>query len=229
MDLNTRINKTTAIVVPVLLIVLFTGAFFALPRTSIMITAYAAGIIAAGLFACGNLYFIGAKSGYPWLAAIPMTLWRYLITSTLLSAVFVIAEYVVPSFKIPVFVLIAGHIVVFAFFLVMLLLMHTGKAYIEDVDKKVEAKRQFLKELGADLMAAKENAPAETGKDIQAVIDAVRYSDPMSHESLAALEADIQDNATRLGQQTGPEQIRELCVTLIRQIKDRNNRVKALK
>ena len=229
MNLNNRTNKTTAVVVTVVLIILFTLTFFVLPQTPILITAYVVAIIGSILFCVGNLYFISGKSGYPWVAAIPMALWRYIIIATLLSGVFVIGERFVPSFKLPVLVLIIGQVIVFAFFFVMLLLMHTGKQYIEEVDKKVAIKRQFIKDLGVDLMSIKENAPNEVKKHIQTVIDAVRYSDPMSNDSLVAIENDIQDNVTRLGHQTDLDQIRELCITIVRQLKDRNNRVRAMK
>lgn len=229
MNLNTKINKATAITIPVVLFVLFTLAFIVLPRTSILVTAYIVAIIGCVFICLGNMYFINTKGGYPWVAAIPMTLWRYIITSTLLSGVFVIGENFVPNFKLSPLVLIIGHVLVFAFFFVMLMLMHTGKEYIEKVDNKIKVKRQFIKELSNDLMLIKENAPDAVKKDIQTVIDVVRYSDPMSHESLFTLENDIQDNVTRLGQQKDPEQISSLCITLVRQVKDRNAKTKVLK
>lgn len=229
MDLNTKINKLTAIIVPAVLAVLFTLAFLMLDKTPITITAYIVGMLGSISFCIGNLYFVGVKSGYPWVSAIPMTLWRYIITSTLLSGIFVIGEKSILDFRIPVLVLVIGHIIIFAFFFVMLMLMHTGKEYIESVDNKVVVKRQFIKELNVDLASIKENAPDEVKKDIQTVIDAVRYSDPMSGDAVGMIENDIQDNVTRLGQQIDSEEIRELCITLIKQIKDRNNRVRGMK
>lgn len=229
MNLNTKINKSTAIIVPAVLVILYTLALLVLEKTPITITAYVVGIMASVLFCVGNLYFIGVKTGYPWVAAIPMTLWRYIITSTLLSGVFVIGEKFVFTFHIPAIVLVIGQVIIFAFFFAMLMLMHTGKEYIESVDKKVAVKRQFIKDLSNDLSSIKENAPDEVKKDIQTVIDAVRYSDPMSGDAVAAIENDIQDNVTRLGQQTDAEQIRELCIILVRQIKDRNNRIRGMK
>lgn len=229
MNLNNKINKATAITIPLVLFILFTLAFIILPKTSILITAYVVAVIGVIFFCLGNLYFISAKGGYPWVAAIPMTLWRYIITATLLSGVFIIGENFVPNFKLSPIVLIIGHVLVFAFFFVMLMLMHTGKEYVEEVDKKIAVKRQFIKELTNDLMSMKENTPDTVKKDVQTVIDAVRYSDPMSHESLTMLENDIQDNVIRLGQQTDPEQISLLCATLVRQLKDRNAKTKALK
>ena len=229
MNLNTKVNKTTAIVVPIVLVILYTLAFFVLETTPITTTAYVVGIIGSLLFCFGNLYFLNVKSGYPWISAIPMTLWRYIITSTLLSGVFVIGEKMVLTFSIPYIVLIIGHVIIFVFFFVMLMLMHTGKEYIESVDKKVAVKRQFIKGLGNDLAMIKENVPDEVKKDIQTVIDAVRYSDPMSVDAVAAIEEDIQDNVTRLAKQTDPDQIRDLCIQLVRQIKNRNNRIRAEK
>lgn len=229
MNLNTKTNKNTAILVPAVLIALFTLAFLIIEKTPITITAYVAGIVSSTLFCAGNLYFLSAKKGYPWIAAIPMTLWRYIITSTLLSGVFIIGERLIPAFNIPAVVLVIGQVILLVFFFVMLVLMHSGKEYIENVDKKVAAKRQFIKELLNDLTSIKENAPDEVRRDIQNVIDAVRYSDPMSSDAVAAIENDILDNVTRLGQQTDSEQIRELCITIIKQIKDRNMRIRNMK
>ncbi len=227
MNLNTKINKVTAIVIPAVLAVLFTLLLFVLPRTPILITAYVAGFFGAALFAAGNLYFIGVKKGYPWIAAIPITLIRYIIVSTLLSAVFVILDNL--DVEINALWLIIAHIAVLAIFFVTLLLLHTGKEYIEELEQKVASERQFIKELNADLATIRLNAPVDTQKDIQNVIDAVRYSDPMSHESLAELEGEIHKNVIMLGKLTGSEQIRTICATLIIQIKDRNNRTRALK
>jgi hypothetical protein len=143
--------------------------------------------------------------------------------------VFIIGERLIPAFNIPAVVLVIGQVILLVFFFVMLVLMHSGKEYIENVDKKVAAKRQFIKELLNDLTSIKENAPDEVRRDIQNVIDAVRYSDPMSSDAVAAIENDILDNVTRLGQQTDSEQIRELCITIIKQIKDRNMRIRNMK
>lgn len=229
MNLNTKINKATAIIVPVVLIVLFTLAFLILEKTPITIISYVVGIIGSILFCAGNIYFVSTETGYPWVAAIPMTLWRYIITATLLSGVFVIGERFIPTFNIPALVLVIGQIILLAFFFVMLVLMHTGKEYIESVDQKVAIKRQFIMELINDLTSIKQNAPDEVKKDIQNVIDAVRYSDPMSSNAVAAIENEIKDNVERLGQQTDPEQIRELCLTIDRQIKERNIRIRSMK
>jgi len=229
MNLNTRINKTTAVTVPVVLVVLFTLAFLVTGKTPITSTAYAVGLAGSVLFCAGNLFFIGARAGYPWIAAIPMTLWRYIIISTLLSGVFVIGEKLLPAFHIPVLVMLIGHIAVFAFFFVMLLLMHTGQEYIAQVDQNVAVKRRFIKELSNDLLLIKENAPQVAKKDIQMIIEAVRFSDPMSNDTVSALENDITDNVARLRLHKEEKQISALCVEILKQVKERNNLVRAAK
>lgn len=229
MNLNTKTNKVAIITVPIVLITLFTLTFLVMEKTPILITAYVVAILSSILFFVGNLYFIGVKSGYPWVAAIPLTMWRYIVTATLLSGVFVIGERFVPIFKIPYLVLIIGQIIIFVFFFVMLTLMHTGKEYISEVDKKAYEKRQFIKGLSVDLASIIESVPDASKQDIQTVIDAVRYCDPMSSEAVAAIESDILDNVKYLGQQTDTQQISTLCVTLLKQIKDRENRVRAMK
>jgi hypothetical protein len=262
MNLNNETNKKTIFAVSAIIIVLYTLAFFIVRTTPVFITAYIFAIIGVALLCYGNLYFVRLRSGYPWAAAVPLTMWRYLITSTLLSAVFVIIENIIPDFlqrfhpalRIPLPIFIIAHLVVLAFYFVMLILMKTGKEHIERVDEKVAVKRLFIQELQVELSSIKENVPVELKKDIQSVIDAVRYSDPMSNEAVAALEDDIQTNVIRMGQIANHlnnsvrpiggnnsndgggsvrtervDDIRELCVVIQKMIKDRNNRVKMYK
>jgi hypothetical protein len=167
------------------------------------------------------------EKSYPWIAAIPITLLRYIVISTLLSAAFVACDNL--AFKIPALALVIAHVAVFAVFFFLLLLVRTGKEYIEEIGRKIATERRFIKDLGVELKEIQLNAPREAQKELQTVIDAVRYSDPISAESLATLEKEIQDTVTLLRQLEGLEQIRAICDTLLFQIKDRNSRVLAMK
>jgi hypothetical protein len=87
------------------------------------------------------------------------------------------------------------------------------------------------KSLIVDVDAIAQSTP-EFSKDIKPVIDAIKYSDPMSNSQLAEYEDAIKDSIIRLNQAAAEKEadrVSELCVTLQRQIKDRNNRVKLLK
>ena len=74
MDLNTKINKTTAVVVPAVLVILYTIAFLVLKTP---LPQCIGGHYGSVLFFIGNLYFINVKSDIPG-SALPMTWRRYI-------------------------------------------------------------------------------------------------------------------------------------------------------
>jgi hypothetical protein len=155
---------------------------------------------------------------------------RYLIIEVLFSAVFVILEQF-SLFRLPAVWFLLAHGVIAACFSVYLVLLKGGKEHIEHRDGEIREKTQSLAFLLADVSAILEQTPEGT-KNIQPVVDALRYSDPMSHPSLERYENDIKDSVVRLEQaasEKDAEKISALCVTLLRQIKDRNNRVKLMK
>jgi hypothetical protein len=232
MNLNNRVNKSAAALVSAVIFILYTIAFTALEKTPTLIVAYVFGAAGALTFFVGNLYFISAKSGYPWVAALPMTLWRYVITATLLSLVFVIAERTVPGYGLPYFVPLAGHILVLAFYFITLTLLHTGNKYIQEVDVSVAQKTDFIRGLTTEVMEIKRKAPAETARDVAALADAVRYSDPMSHFDVEALESDIQTGIERLRDAVARgdvADIQKISADTTALVKDRAERVRALK
>ena len=67
-----------------------------------------------------------------------------------------------------------------------------GTGYMASVEKQVAEKRLFIKMLEADVLdcVAKSTDPA-TQAALRAFADKIRFSDPMSHASLSAIENDI--------------------------------------
>ena len=67
-----------------------------------------------------------------------------------------------------------------------------GTGYMASVEKQVAEKRLFIKMLEADVLdcVAKSSDPA-TQAALRAFADKIRFSDPMSHASLSAIENDI--------------------------------------
>ena len=127
------------------------------------------------------------------------------------------------------FVLI--HSITLAYFAIRLIMMKSGKEIIEQREAYVQEKTSSLQSLRVDLSAILEKMP-ESARELQSVLDAIRYSDPMSHASLLPYENGIKENVARLELAAGKkdtEEISSLCVALLRQIKDRNNRVKMMK
>ena len=228
--LDMKDKKTGIILIAVIMAVVATALFLIVKVTALFVAAYIFVLIGIGLLCFGNLYLLSSGKSYPWFASFPLTIWRYLITQITVSAIFVISENLFDR-SIPIGWFILIHIVLLAFFSVLLILQKGGKDIIEQIDEKVKVKYLDLRMVQMDVESVKERVP-EQAKEIQAVVDALRYSMPMSHESIAPYEDKIKDSVFILEQaadQNDANKISEICVTLLRQIKDRNNRATLIK
>ena len=78
-----------------------------------------------------------------------------------------------------------------AYFVLALYVTSTAN-YITSTEKQVQKKRLFIKLLEADVLdcAAKSTNPV-TKAALTTLAESIRYSDPMSHASLAPIENDI--------------------------------------
>jgi hypothetical protein len=200
--------------------------------TPLFLLAYAFALLGIGAFWLGSVYLFDNIQSYPWLAAFPALLARYLCVEVIFSAVFVALEQL-SIFRLPPVWFFLIHALIAAYFAVNLVLLQGGKEIIErrGGGAEVKEKTRNLAFLLADVSAILERTP-EMAKDIQPVADALRYSDPMSHPSLEPYENAIKDSVVRLEQaasEKGAGKVSDLCAALLRQIKDRNNRAKLMK
>jgi hypothetical protein len=204
--------------------------FLALETTPLFIAAYTFAIVGIAALGLGTTYLMNSGKSYPWFAAFPMAIWSYLTAQLLFSAIFVFIENMANwSFPIQWFVLI--HVVLFAFTAVVLIALNQGKDAIERRGALVAEKVFSLKMLVADLDAASERLPSMKD-EIKAAADELRYSDPISSPALAKYDDAIGNSVASIevAVAKGNEQsIPALCAELLRQIKDRNNRVKLMK
>ena len=198
--------------------------------TTLFLVAYGFALMGIAVFWWSNIHLLDNIKSYPWAVALTLKVWQYLVAELVLSAVFVVLEQF-SLYSIPIVWFILLHALTMAFFAVPFILLKSGKDVIEQRGAEVKEKTLFLQSLLADLSAVLEKTP-EAAQELKSVMDAVRYSDPMSHASLLPYENDIKDSVVRLdlaAEKKDTEEISSLCVTLLRQIKDRNNRVKLLK
>lgn len=107
-----------------------------------------------------------------------------------------------------------------------------GRGTVADVAAKVKAKVFYIKSLQGDIeaLAARAGDPA-LSKDLKALAEAIRFSDPMSAPQLAAVENQIEAKAAALGGVVGSdaEASRALCAELNTLIAERNRKCKLLK
>jgi len=225
---NYKTTKITAIVI--IMAAVATAFFLVVEVTPLFITAYIFAIIGIALFFVGNIYLFFNGKSYPWFAAFPMTIWRYLIAQLTVSAILVISENLFDK-SLPVGWFLLFHIILLGYFGVHLILQKGGKEVIEELEERVKEKYIDLRMVQLDVEAVRERVP-DQAKEIGAVVDALRYSMPMSHDLIKPYEDKIKDSVVLLEQaadNNDAAKISEICVTLLRQIKDRNNRAKLVK
>jgi hypothetical protein len=232
MNLNNKLNKTTALAVPLVILVLYTIALLVFPKSSTVIVCYVFGLLSAILFGAGNLYFVQSKTGYPWVASIPMTIGRYVVTVALVSLLFSLASSLIPQYGLSPVIPAIVHIIVLAFYFVTLLLLHTGTQYIDQVDVQAAQDTSFMRSLKVELSDLRRKATPDTAKEMQKLVDLVQYSDPVSHAMVASLEQDMAQNVGKLRSAIAdnqPEVVVQLCTLLTDQVQERANKVRAMK
>ena len=102
---------------------------------------------------------------------------------------------------------------------------------VEDIDKKIENNTSFIKSLTSDAEILLTNAKSEEAKNLcKKVYDAIRYSDPMSNESLKEIENEIINKFTELKSQLkNNECSEELVNEILNLVKERNIKCKTKK
>ncbi len=108
-----------------------------------------------------------------------------------------------------------------------------AKETIEDVHNNVSDKTRFIKLLRVDAeMLIEKCGDDETKEECKKLAEAIRYSDPMSNESLFELEKDLALTVSECDKAVSAKDFalaKELCAKAILQLTERNKKCKALK
>jgi hypothetical protein len=195
-----------------------------LPITPLVIVSYVISMLAIVLFCFGMMSMISNRQSYPWFAAFPKTTLRYMVSQFILSAVFVIAE-LAAGWTIPMRWFVLLHILLFAFFAIMLIMLRGGREIIDKRGEEVKEKVMTMRLLHADAESLMRRFPAHEPA-LKRVVEALRYSDPMSHSALAVYEEQIQ---RALVEMNDGQNLDSRCEDVLRLIADRNSRVKIMK
>jgi hypothetical protein len=222
--MNMKSNKINGIIIAVVMALALTSLFLVVTVTALFVTAYVIALFGIAMFGAGIVFLFANVKRYPWIAAMPRAIRRYLVAQLILSAVFVILEQF-KIFVLPMPWFLFLHILVLAFFAIILLKLKSGKDIIDQRGDEVKEKVAALRFMVVDVEALTRRFPAHE-KDLKSVAEALRYSDPMSHASLAVYEEQIQRGIMTIDESSD---IPAQCAELLRLIADRNGRVKALK
>lgn len=151
-------------------------------------------------------------------------------TGLILTLIFGVLCMVIPN--LPNWIGIIACFAILGFNAISLAKANIAAGIVSEIDDKIKAQTSFIKTLTLDAESLMSCAQNETAKAAaKKVYEAVRYSDPMSHDGLSSIESEI---AIKFNQFAGKvtansEDITTIAEELIVLISDRNKRCRLLK
>ena len=121
---------------------------------------------------------------------------------------------------------------VVVFHIVSVLKTSVAIAEVESVGENVRTKTQFIKTLTVDAQALDSRASSEAKALTHKVYEAIRYSDPMSHNALADVESELKTAFENFAKAIDSNDITEatsLAQTVLVLVSERNAKCKGLK
>lgn len=219
-------NRGMAYAVLAIAFILFNVIAFAVPtaKTSTFLIAYVFTAVAfASQIAIWKFAFKGAdtlKSKFLGIPLISVGI-TYLIIQIIAFAIFMVFPIAPSWIAIVVCALILG------ISAICLIGTETGREEINRVEEKVEKKVFYIKSLQADVeMLVSAETDADTKAALTKIAEKIRFSDPMSNEILAELEAEITAKVKEL--ETAENKV-EIITVLDSLLTERNRKAKLLK
>ena len=173
----------------------------------------------------------GRQTRYVLNFAYPAVVSGYLSSILVVSAVFVILEQLY-IFSIPYGWFCLIQLAVTAFFAWRLQAMDDGRQAILNVEKTVKCNSVNWKVMITEITAVAERSSAADRDRVSRAADAVRFADPMEHEAVASLTAEIYSCISALGNVVDAgesEKIAGYCDQIERKVKERANKLMILK
>ncbi|MDR0853976.1 MAG: hypothetical protein LBN34_06370 [Clostridiales Family XIII bacterium] len=234
--------KTKTIVMAILIIVAVAYSLVmwlvASSYDAVFIITYAVTLVSIGWLAY-NITFLNDKmKNFPQNFSFVASAWTFFIIELVVSGVVLALSFADISSKWAVIIAVILQIVLLAVFIIRGLLLILGKGAIESVGGRTDAKVLDIRLMVADIEALIEQSTdfgedtAKVKKSLTEVRDAIRYSDPMSSEGLKAEEEAIKDSVVELEHVVDEKnvgQVEKISIRILRQVKDRNNKVKSMK
>ncbi len=231
-------NRIKTLVGGLVLAAMATAVYVVLPGGStVNHVAYGAALVGIVAMVLSTLVLGRDRAALPQDAVFPLTAWGYLAANLFLSALaLVLVEGSYWAMPWPVF--IVAHTLLLGTYALRFLALAAGKEHIDRVGEVAGAKVTDWRLLLADLEALKDRLPTglpereRAARELQAVYEAFRYSDPISKPPTADLDDRLKVEVAVLGALVptgGVDEITVACGKLLQRLKDRNTRVKALK
>lgn len=172
-----------------------TAIFFVMSKNALLVIAYIFALFAVLSLAAAAIY-LARCSAKNYIVRIPFVRFalRYAVSELLLSIVCLLAFYA--GYALPSAVFCLLHLLLLTFFVWKLLALDAGRSHIEAVAATVELKTSAWKGYVSRLQELKaqatgKNAELASAKEFLALLDAARYADPASNETVIGLEKEI--------------------------------------
>jgi len=222
-------NKVTSLAVVVIILVMYNVVVFALPfsKGGGFWTGYVFSMSALLLTASVNFYAFNHKGLRSKYYSMPLAsvAWYYLIIQLTVGLLEMAVQAIPYRYGIAVNILLLGAC------LIGLIAVNVAREEIERIDEKTKEKVFYIKSLQADV----ELLEAKTSDDIlikaiKALVETIRYSDPMSSQQLAIVENKIEIGIATLTESISDiETAKTLCDDLQQLFAERNRKCKLLK
>lgn len=156
---------------------------------------------------------------------------RISYSTLILSILIATICFVIPD--LPNWVAAVLCVLVLGIKLITLIKAKSGAEIVSNVDQKVKTKTMFIKMLRADAeMLALKTESIEIKDAVNKVVDAIKYSDPMSNDALSDIESQITLKFAELSksvEEKDNDAVKTVCNELLVLIENRNKKCKLLK
>ncbi len=224
MKLKLKDPKYSVLLIGFILAAVATLLFLVLPASPNLTVGYVFCLVGIALMLSSYL-FAGSRNVAASYALIGQAGWFLPVSLVLTVAVLVLER--IGVFTLPAIWHVVLQILPLAFVAIRLVQVVGGAAYVDQVEEKVDTKRNewvaWTNELNV-LAAAEGDTQAKWA--IQKAAEAMRYADPVGTEASRAVEDRIAEMIERIQAEDG-ETRRELCGELVLLIGERNVVVKA--
>lgn len=147
-----------------------------------------------------------------------------------IASIYVITQiilfYVLMVMEIPFIACLIIYIILLGFNLILLISTEAGIKVNEKLENKIQEKKNYLKDIEIDLELLVKKEKLENNKKLLNLIEMIKYSDPMSHDSLVLLEEEIKSKVEELKNSKDKDNLIEEIELLLEK---RNKKVKVLK
>lgn len=219
--------KQGAYTICVIFAALLTLLVLVLPASNNLFIAYAFALLSIALMA-GGIAAFKADDVAGSIVLLRQT-GRHLPWTLLVSAI-VLAPQWLGVFALPIGWHILAQVVIFLLFSIKLIKVYTAKSYVEDMDKHVVESKANITEWTAKVEAVmlRDGLSVEAKQALKKAQEALRYSDPMSNDSVLTHNYHINELLVKLSI-TPENNIPVVCQQIIAQVNTRNSVLKASK